>query len=111
MFKKLEKLAILVAAPSFSGSAMVFADAPTAVPPGKAPGPCEQIVAACKSAGFVQGDNRQRYDLHVECIDPMMRGTKQPARRIKRCRRFHRMWSPPANRNILTLESKKAQAK
>jgi len=44
----------------------------------KAPGPCEQIVEACKSAGFVKGDARQGYGLWRDCIDPIMRGTPQP---------------------------------
>jgi hypothetical protein len=49
----------------------------------QAPGPCEQIVAACKSAGFVEGDYKEGYGLHVDCIDPIMRGTKQPAKAVK----------------------------
>ena len=43
-----------------------------------APGPCEQIVEACKSAGFVKGDARQGYGLWRDCIDPIMRGAPQP---------------------------------
>ena len=38
--------------------------------------PCEQIVEACKSAGFVTGDARQVYGR--DCIDPIMRGASQP---------------------------------
>jgi hypothetical protein len=45
-----------------------------------APGPCEQIVEACKSAGFVKGDARQGYGLWRDCINPIMRGTPQPPR-------------------------------
>jgi hypothetical protein len=44
----------------------------------RAPGPCEQIVAACKSAGFIDGDYRTGNGLHVDCIDPIMRGGGQP---------------------------------
>ena len=44
-----------------------------------APGPCEQIATACKNAGFVEGDYKKGYGLWIDCIDPIMRGTKQPA--------------------------------
>jgi hypothetical protein len=54
-----------------------------AQPAAQSPGPCEQITATCKSAGFVQGDYKEGYGLHVDCIDPIMRGTKQPAKAIK----------------------------
>jgi hypothetical protein len=47
------------------------------------PGPCDQIEAACKSAGFVEGDAKQGYGLWVDCVDPIMRGTKQPPTAIK----------------------------
>ncbi len=43
-----------------------------------ASGPCEQILAACTSAGFVKGDAKEGYGLWRDCIDPIMRGTKQP---------------------------------
>jgi hypothetical protein len=43
-----------------------------------APGPCEQIVTACKNAGFVEGDYKKGYGLHVDCINPIMRGTPPP---------------------------------
>src|SRR5271170_5343834 len=53
-------------------------------PPAKqGPGPCEQIVMACKNAGFVEGDYKKGYGLHVDCIDPIMRGTGQPAKADK----------------------------
>ena len=48
-----------------------------------APGPCDQIKAACKSAGFVEGDYKLGYGLWVDCIDPIMRGTGQPAKADK----------------------------
>ena len=41
-------------------------------------GPCEQIVAACKSAGFVAGDAREGFGLWKDCVNPIMRGTQQP---------------------------------
>jgi hypothetical protein len=50
----------------------------SAQPPGNEGGPCEQIVAACKKAGFIEGDYRTGNGLHVDCIDPIMRGTAQP---------------------------------
>lgn len=49
-----------------------------AEPPAKPPGPCEQIAEACKSAGFIQGDYKSGNGLHVDCIDPIMRGATQP---------------------------------
>jgi hypothetical protein len=44
-----------------------------------AEGPCAQIVSACKNAGFVKGDAKQGYGLWRDCVDPIMRGSKQPA--------------------------------
>jgi hypothetical protein len=41
--------------------------------------PCEQIIHVCKHAGFVEGDYKKGYGLWIDCIDPIMRGTKQPA--------------------------------
>jgi len=49
----------------------------------KAPGPCEQIVAACKNAGFVQGAYNKGYGLVQDCVDPIMGRTKQPAKASK----------------------------
>jgi hypothetical protein len=43
------------------------------------PHPCDQIIHACKRAGFVEGDYKKGYGLWIDCIDPIMRGTKQPA--------------------------------
>ena len=48
--------------------------AQSAVPP-----QCKQIVSACAGAGFVKGDAKQGYGLWKDCIDPIMRGTAQPA--------------------------------
>jgi hypothetical protein len=47
--------------------------------PAQGPGPCEQIVEACKSAGFIDGDYRTGKGLHLDCIDPIMQGAPQPA--------------------------------
>ncbi len=41
---------------------------------GKEPGPCQEIVKACESAGFVKGDAKKGYGLWVDCIDPIMQG-------------------------------------
>jgi hypothetical protein len=46
--------------------------------PAHGQGPCEEIVAACKSAGFIEGDFRTGNGLHIDCIDPIMRGAPQP---------------------------------
>lgn len=43
-------------------------------------GPCEQIVQACKSAGFVLGDVREGNGLIVDCIRPIMNGAAQPTK-------------------------------
>lgn len=48
-----------------------------------APGPCEQIKAACISAGFVKDDYKLGYGLWVDCIDPIIRGTGQPPKADK----------------------------
>ena len=41
---------------------------------GKAPGPCNQIAAACKSAGFIQGDWKKGDGLWRDCVDPIIQG-------------------------------------
>ena len=43
------------------------------------PTPCQQIVAACKSSGFVVGDVKQGFGLWADCINPIVRGTTPPA--------------------------------
>ena len=50
----------------------------TTAAPAKASGPCAQITAACKQAGFIEGDYKTGNGLQVDCIDPIMRGTPQP---------------------------------
>jgi hypothetical protein len=47
--------------------------------PSKAEGPCEQVVAACKSAGFIEGDYKTGKGLYMDCIDPIMKGGGQPS--------------------------------
>lgn len=81
----LKKISVLAVALSVAGSTAVLAQAPAAATPpaGKTAGPCEQIVAACTSAGFVKGDYKQGYGLWVDCVDPIMRGTPQPAKADK----------------------------
>ena len=45
----------------------------------KAEGPCKEIKEACEKAGFVKGEAKEGYGLWVDCIDPIMKGTAQPA--------------------------------
>jgi hypothetical protein len=56
-----------------AGPAVAVAEAPA-----QGQGPCAEIVAACKSAGFIEGDYKTGNGLHVDCIDPIVRGTPQP---------------------------------
>jgi hypothetical protein len=46
----------------------------------EAPGPCEQIVAACKQAGFIEGDYKNGNGLYGDCVGPIMRDTAQPTK-------------------------------
>jgi hypothetical protein len=50
----------------------------TALPATSAPA-CEQITAACKSAGFTQGGLSSGTGLTVHCIAPIMQGAAQPS--------------------------------
>jgi len=50
-----------------------------AVPLAAQQGPCDQVTAACKSAGFAQGDARTGTGLQVDCVIPIMQGIAQPA--------------------------------
>jgi len=43
------------------------------------PGPCEQVTAACKNAGFIQGGAGAGTGLKADCVDPIMQGIAQPA--------------------------------
>jgi len=47
------------------------------------PGPCRQIAAACRQAGFVLGGVKTGEGLQVDCIRPIMLGTDQPRRAAK----------------------------
>ena len=37
-------------------------------------GPCQQIMAACQQAGFVQGGAKTGAGLQVDCVRPIMQG-------------------------------------
>jgi hypothetical protein len=52
--------------------------APVAAADGR--GPCEQVRAACESAGFVQGAANMGAGLQVDCIMPIMWGVPQRPR-------------------------------
>jgi N-acetylglucosamine-6-sulfatase len=41
-------------------------------------GPCEQITAACRNEGFVQGGEKGGNGLWVDCVAPIMQGVAQP---------------------------------
>jgi hypothetical protein len=41
---------------------------------GKAPGACQKIADACRSAGFVKGDWKKGDGLWRDCVDPIMQG-------------------------------------
>jgi len=45
-------------------------------------GPCKTIHDACTAAGFVKGDAKDGKGLWVDCIDPIMQGTAQPAKAV-----------------------------
>ncbi len=62
---------ILCIIASFAFSTVAFSDPAHR---GKAPGPCQQILKACKDAGFVKGEAKKGYGLWVDCIDPIMQG-------------------------------------
>lgn len=36
--------------------------------------PCAKIKAACESAGFKQGDHKDKKGLWKDCVDPVMEG-------------------------------------
>ena len=64
-------------------AAAVIALASNAFAEEKAEGPCKQIKEACEKAGFVKGEAKEGYGLWVDCIDPIMQGTAQPAKAKK----------------------------
>jgi hypothetical protein len=41
-------------------------------------GPCAQIAAACREAGFLQGAARAGNGLQVDCVQPIMQGSARP---------------------------------
>src|SRR5712691_8395470 len=57
---------------------MAFAGATAAH--AQAAGPCREIVAACREAGFTQGGARTGDGIQVDCVRPIMLGTAQPRR-------------------------------
>jgi hypothetical protein len=54
-----------------------------AAPAAQGQGSCEQIRAACQSAGFVRGAANLGIGLQVDCIIPIVRGTAQRPRARK----------------------------
>jgi hypothetical protein len=54
-----------------------------AAPAAQGRGSCEQIRAACQSAGFVRGAANLGIGLQVDCIIPIVRGTAQRPRERK----------------------------
>ena len=56
------------------------AQGPSATQPPAPPaqqGPCQQIMAACRQAGFVQGGAKTGVGLGVDCVRPIVQGTAQ----------------------------------
>jgi N-acetylglucosamine-6-sulfatase len=49
----------------------------------QAAGPCREIVAACREAGFIQGGARTGDGIQVDCVRPILQGTAQPRRAAK----------------------------
>jgi N-acetylglucosamine-6-sulfatase len=49
----------------------------------QATGPCREIAAACRDAGFTQGGARTGDGIVVDCVRPIMLGTAQPPRATK----------------------------
>jgi hypothetical protein len=54
--------------------------APASAQPVRDQGPCEQIAAACRNAGFAPGAASTGIGLQVDCIGPILQGTPQPRR-------------------------------
>jgi hypothetical protein len=57
--------------------------APLAAQPAGREGPCRQIAAACRSAGFERNAARAGNGIVVDCIRPIMQGAPQPPRASK----------------------------
>lgn len=71
----MRKLALVSIALGVSAPCLVFGNPP--------PGPCDELVVACQSAGFVKGDYREGFGLYTDCVDPLMRGITQPHKAVK----------------------------
>ena len=56
----------LIAAMIVMGSVSAFAQ--------KGEHPCQQIKAACESAGFVKGEHKEKKGLYKDCMQPVMAG-------------------------------------
>ena len=50
------------------------AQAPAGKMPNEPPGPCKEIAAACRNAGFIKGDWKKGDGLWRDCVDPIMQG-------------------------------------
>jgi hypothetical protein len=72
------RISTLAVCATLVGLAAPLRASPPAAAPEKGSGPCAQIAAACKQAGFIEGDYKTGNGLHVDCIDPIMRGTPPP---------------------------------
>jgi N-acetylglucosamine-6-sulfatase len=48
-----------------------------------AQGPCQQIIAACRDAGFAPGRAMEGAGLMVDCVNPLMQGTAQRSKASK----------------------------
>ncbi len=51
--------------------------------PARPPGPCQQILAACRDAGFERGGARSGAGIVADCVRPIMRGGGQRRRATK----------------------------
>ena len=51
----------------------------TQPPPPAQQGPCQQIMAACQQAGFVQGGAKTGAGLAVDCVRPIVQGNSTAA--------------------------------
>ncbi len=49
----------------------------SSAPAAPAQGPCQQITAACRGAGFAPGAAREGAGLQVDCVEPIMQGIPQ----------------------------------
>ena len=60
-------------------SGIVLADGPE-VPPGapRNPGPCRQIMKACRDAGFKRGQAEKGKGLMKDCFGPILKGQTVP---------------------------------